>query len=64
MFELVKEQSEWYCFDHSDVEIMNDSSSSLNKLLTISFEIPSELCDLDDDEIECVPHPGYKKKML
>ena len=50
----------FYCFDNSAVEIMNERNSAVRKSLVISFNMPSDLCDLDADEIECVPHVGYK----
>ena len=40
---------------------MNDISSSVSKFLEISFEVPSDMCDLDEDEIECIPNVGLKK---
>ena len=43
---------------------MNDFSSSSSKSLKISFDIPSDMCDLDEDEIECIPDAGYKKQMM
>ena len=54
----------WYCIDYSNVEIMNDVTSTQSKFLEISFDIPSDMCDLDEDEIECVPHLGLNKQII
>ena len=42
---------------------MNDFESTSVKALQISLDMPSDLCDLDAEEIECVPHLGYQKQM-
>ena len=31
--------------------------------MEISFDMRSDMCDLDEDENECVPHVSYRKKM-
>ena len=32
--------------------------------MTVSFELPSDMCNLDEDKIECVPHAGLKTQMF
>ena len=63
-FEDANAKSLWYCFDNSEVQIFNDISSAKSKKLSISFDMPSDLCNLDFHGTECVPHKGYKKQML
>ena len=53
MFESLKPI--FYCFDQSDVELMNDFQSAKAKHLTIKFDLKAELCALDQNEIECAP---------
>ena len=43
---------------------MNDRISTKSKWLEIDFQIPDELCDLQEDGIECEPLQGYQKSML
>jgi len=33
-------------------------------MLAISFDMPEDLCTLDEHETECVPKKGYKKEFL
>ena len=62
MFESYK--SKFYCFDNSDVKLMNDNTSATMQLLSIYYDMPTDACDLKDDEVECIPKAGIRKKML
>ena len=42
---------------------MNSSQDLINSGLVIEFNMRDDLFDLEADEMECVPHTEYKKKM-
>ena len=47
-------KSIFYCFDQSQVKIMNDSSSNKISQLSIEFKVPENLCNFDTDRNECI----------
>ena len=44
---------------------MNDRVSVNYKSIEIKFNIPEDqdLCEMDEEGLECVPRPGYNKAM-
>ena len=54
----------FYCFDHSKIEIMNDSSASNFAKLSLHFAIPASFClDSMADSLSCRPSTNYWKYM-
>ena len=54
----------FYCFDQSQVEIMNDGSSNNFSMLTLNFFIPDDLCfNYEEDSLSCDPGVDYWKEM-
>ena len=53
----------FYCFDHSNVQIMNNRDSAKVKQLIINFKIPASQCTNDTNAIECVPSVEYEQDL-
>ena len=53
----------FYCFDQSEVEMMNDAESTKSKHLIINFDLQAGSCTLDTDEFECTPSSELNKVM-
>ena len=53
----------FYCFDHSSVQIMNDRNAGKVKQLIINFKIPASQCANDTNTMECVPIVEYEQEL-
>ena len=58
-------KSLFYCFDQSDLQLMNDRDNVDFRYLSIEFNMPSGACKNDDEDMECVPiDKGFRRSMM
>ena len=58
-------KSLFYCFDQSDLQLMNDKDSVDNRYLSIEFSMPRGSCVNDDENMECVPiDKGFRRSLM